>query len=58
MEMVIELFIFLYYHKGTTGITMVMLAIWHEFGLSDAFLFLGIVLMIVGVVDIIVKAID
>ncbi len=58
MEAVIELFKLLYYHKGTTGITMVMITIWHEFGLSDAFLFLGIVLMIVGVVEIIRKAID
>lgn len=44
----INIFKFIYNHKGTVGTIMVASSIWYEFGLSSMLLFLGIIFMIVG----------
>ena len=54
----IDLYKFMYNYKGTVGTSMVAFTIWYQSGLSGAFLFLGIILMIVGVIAVIAKAVN
>ncbi len=58
MEALIELYKFLCYHRGTTGTVMVTSTIWYNYGMSSAFLFLGIIFMIVGAIMVICKEMD
>lgn len=54
----IEIIKSLYKYKGSVGTTLVALTIWVEFGVMDTLLFLGIVLMITGVITIIAKSME